>query len=124
MLTNQPVDEDPHTESEDDYEENTGQVDGGYTPAEQQVKAGRHITPPQRAIGSDGKGKRDANARGRVIKCLQKYGLETHACSLTNDTTDAVQIEYAHLLPLATSQETVGFLKISMAVQFDPLNAR
>ena len=104
-----PVSEDPRTMSGGNYEENTGQVDGEYFPEEEEVDAGPHITPPKRAIRWDGKGKRDAKARDRVISCLEEHGLETNSCALSNVSGDAEHLEYAHLLPLATSQETVSF---------------
>ena len=77
-----------------------------------------HITPPKRAIGSDGKGKRDGKGKKRVIDCLRELELDIGRCSVTNACAKAMQIEYAHILPLATKQGIVGFLKWSMAVTF------
>ena len=108
---------DTATTSDSSEEGNANEEDPAYIPEQQDIyHSNPQITPEKRALGSDGKSKRDTNAKKRVITCLQQHGLETHRCSLTNGRSEAVQLEYAHLLPLALDQETVGILKDSMAV--------
>jgi hypothetical protein len=78
--------------------------------------AGVDITPTKRAMTSDGRGKRDSKMKDRVVACLKHHRLDINGCSLTNASKNTVALEYAHLLPLATPEIMVGFLKRSMAV--------
>ena len=129
MPTNQERwEEDSEEEQDGHYNDNTGDTDyvldnddtGGNDTEDPQgddsEDAGMDITPTKRATGSDGTRKRDNKMKNRVIACLKDHGLRIHRCLLTNSSTNTVGLEYAHLLPLATPEIMVGFLKRSMAV--------
>ena len=108
-----PGDQEISSDSEDD----SGAGDTEYILHQSDTDAGPYyITPPRRAIGSDGKGKRDRNTKLRVKEILQELNLETGRCSLTNASFNAVKLQQAHLLPVSTGQDVVRFLKYSIAV--------
>ena len=103
----------PGDPESDELEMDARPGDSEYIPAsspeEYEIYPNPHITPTKRAMGSDGKGIRDAKAKQRVIASLKKHKLNTGRCALTNASDIAVPIEYAHLLPLATTENIVNF---------------
>ena len=108
-----PGDQEISSDSEDD----SGAGDTEYIQQQSDTDAGPYyITPPRRAIGSDGKGKRDPNTKLRVKEILEELNLETSRCSLTNAYFNGVKLQQAHLLPVSAGQDVVRFLKYSIAV--------
>ena len=108
---NQMVPQEPSMDADSDSGQEMGPGDSAYVDHRSQTRRAPVLnnTPKQRLRWWDGKPKRDQKAKDRVIESRHSHRLVLHRCSLTNTAVQPDQIEYAHLLPLATDEKIVRF---------------